>query len=554
MANTKVTTKSKVAAKKSTASSTKKPASEPAKKPKASSSETTSKKTNKKSKTGLIVGIIVALALIIIGIIVALLCFKSPDQSDPTAKLDYSKSFFIYTDGKYTLWNADGQRLTEDEYQNQSDFLGGYAMVKKDDKYGIIDESGRMTVDYGKYGTIRATGGLFIADDNDSANQFLITGSGKILEMGSDLGPYAPSSSAGFVVITVGDKVRVYNYAGTLMIETDKLGEEEDDESDAFSLHDFGAFHYGNKNWVFDARDGKLLATFEGKKYSLDSNSEDRSMVLLDEYEDSEDYKLIANGKLYNLNETKYYGLTEDNQVIGYDNYDELALLGDDYKVARRVSTYVQLKDTNNYAEEKDEGGVTIYRNGQAVKEFGEDAEIPVSGILYNDLYAVSEDDKIMFYNLDGSVAFDKQFEDVDILSDKNHHAIVSEKDDEYYIMDARGNRVGDVVASDISYSKGGYEAEDDDGKYAIIDKNGNKVTDFKYTDLYYRTIAEPHNIWTANREGGNVDIIDADNKKIILEDVSIDSIYENYFTIEKENGDIEYYTFEGKLFYTDTK
>ena len=554
MANTKVTTKSKVAAKKSTASSTKKPASEPAKKPKASSSETTSKKTNKKSKTGLIVGIIVALALIIIGIIVALLCFKSPDQSDPTAKLDYSKSFFIYTDGKYTLWNADGKRLTEDEYQNKSDFLGGYAMVKKDDKYGIIDESGRMTVDYGKYGAIRATGGLFIANDNDSANQFLITGSGKILEMGSDLGPYAPSSSAGFVVITVGDKVRVYNHAGTLMIETDKLGEEEDDESDAFSLHDFGAFHYGNKNWVFDARDGKLLATFEGKKYSLDSNSEDRSMVLLDEYEDSEDYKLIANGKLYDLNETKYYGLTEDNQVIGYDNYDELALLGDDYKVARRVSTYVQLKDTNNYAEEKDEGGVTIYRNGQAVKEFGEDAEISVSGILYNDLYAVSEDDKIMFYNLDGSVAFDKQFEDVDILSDKNHHAIVSEKDDEYYIMDARGNRVGDVVASDISYSKGGYEAEDGDGKYAIIDKNGNKVTDFKYTDLYYRTIAEPHNIWTANREGGNVDIIDADNKKIILEDVSIDSIYENYFTIEKENGDIEYYTFEGKLFYTDTK
>ena len=556
MANTKVTTKSKVAAKKSTASSTKKPASEPAKKPKASSSETTSKKTNKKSKTGLIVGIIVALALIIIGVIVALLCLKQPDQSDPTAKLDYSKSFFIYDDGKYTLWNADGKRLTEDEYQNQSDFLGGYAMVKKDDKYGIIDESGRMSVDFDKYGAIRAAGGLFVASGKDSAEQFLITGSGKVLETNDDLGFYAPSSSAGFVVVTVGDKVRVYNYAGTLMVETDKLGEEEDDEeedeSDAFSLHDFGVFYYGNKNWVFDTRDGKLLATFDGKKYSLDSNSDDRSIVLLDEYEDGEGCKLIVDGKLYDLNETKNYGLTDNNQVIGYDNYDELALLGDDYKVAKRVSTYVQLKDTNNYAEEKNEGGVTIYHNGQAVKEFGEDAEIPISGLVYNDLYAISEDDKIKFYNLDGSVAFNKQFEDIDVLSNKNHHAIVSEKNDEYYIIDASGNRVGDVVASDISYSKGGYKAEDAEGKYAILDKNGNRVTDFKYTDLYYRIVAEPYNLWTAKREDGNVDVIDVDSKRIVLEDVSIDSFYENYFTIEKENGDIEYYTFGGKLFYTD--
>ena len=548
MANTKVTTKSKATTKKSVASSTKKSASKPAKSP----SKATSKKTNKKSKTGLIIGIIVALALVIIGIVIALLCSRRPDQSDPTAKLDYSQSFFVYSDGNYTLWNEDGKRLTEDEYQNHSDFLGGYAVVRKDDAYGIIDESGRMSVDFGEYESIRANGGLFVANDANLGEQLLITGSGKILEKGSDLGSYAPTTTAGFVVIKTDDKVKAYNYNGSLMMETERLGEKEDNESGAFALHDFGTVYYGGKNWVFDVRDGKLLASFEGKKYSLDSNSEDRSLILLDEYENGEDYKLIANGKLYDLNETKNYGLTDDNQVIGYDNYDELALLDDDYKVARRVTTYVQLKDANNYAEEKEDGGVTVYRNGQAVKEFGENAEIPVSGLAYSDYYAVSEDDKITFYNLDGTVAFNKQFEDIDTLSNRNHHSIVSEDGDNYYIMDTNGNRVGDVTAYDITYSKGGYKAEDEDGKYAILDKNGNKVTDFEYTDLYYRSIAEPHNLWTATREDESVDVIDANSKKVLLEGVKIDSFRRNYFTIEKDNGDIEYYTLDGRLFYVD--
>ena len=127
-----------------------------------------------------------------------------------------------------------------------------------------------------------------------------------------------------------------------------------------------------------------------------------------------------------------------------------------------------------------------------------------------------------------------------------------SEKEDEYYLIDAKGNRVGDVVAYSISRSEGGYKAEDEDGKYAILDKDGNKVTDFKYVDLYYRNNAKPRNLWTAKLEGDNVDVIDVDNKKVILENVSIDSFQENYFTVEKDNGDIEYYTLDGKLFYTD--
>ena len=550
MANTKVTTKSKKAAKKSTASSGSSAAKKSVKNPTTSSGSTASKKTNKKSKAGLICGLIIALILVIIGVIVAVLCLNKPDPSDPTAQIGYSKAFFIYDDGKYTLWNADGKRLTEDEYRNQTDFVGGYALVRKDDEYGIVNENGNMTVGFGMYDSIRAYGGLFLAEGKDFEEQYLITGSGKVLEKGKELEVDAPSSSAGFAVVTVGDKIKVYNYTGTLIVETDKLG--DDDDIDLNSWNDFGIMHYGDKNWVFDARDGKMIASFDGKRYSFDTVSEDRSTILLDEYEDSEDYKLIVDGKIYDLTETKYYGLIDNNQVIGYDDYDELALLDNDYKVAQRVSTYIQLKDTGNFAVKKEDGGVAIYRNGQIVKEFGEDASLPAGGLLYGNHYAIEENGIIKLYNLDGSVASSLELKDISVFSDKNHHMIASEDGDKYYILDSGGNRVGDVTASSISYSEGGYKAEDDEGKYAILDKNGNKVTDFVYASLYYRDIAKPRNIWTAGRDDGKVDVIDAENKKVILEGVEIEDFDQNYFSVKNDNGDIEYYTFDGNLFYTE--
>lgn len=524
-------------------------AKKPADKPMASSSA--GKATTKKTKTGLIWGLIIAAVAVIIGVVVAVLCLNKTDGADPTANISYSKSFFIYDDGKYTLWNADGQRITEDEYQSQSSFIGGYALVKRDDQYGIINENGRMSVDYGKYGSISSKGGLYLAEDGNTKEQFLITGSGKVLAKGEKLDIETASLSGGFAAVVADGKMRVYNYAGTLVAETDEIDGEEPAMN---SSRDYGIAHYGDQNWVFDARNGQVVATFNGPRYSFDTISEDRTMILLEDYDDSNKYKLIANGKIYDLDETKNYGLTDLNQVLGYDNYDELALLNNDYKVARRVNTYLQLKDTDNFAEQKNDGGVEIYYNGQKVKEFGEDAEIVVSGLLYNDLYAIRDGEKVKFYNLDGSVAFDKEFEDVYVLSDKNHHAVVAENEGEYYLMDAKGNRISEAVAKSIVPYDNGYKAKNSDGKYAILDKNGKPVTDFKYTEVSYRSAAEPRNLWTGKNENGMTDLIDVDSGKAIFGGAEIDGVYDNFFTVKTAEGTTEYYTLDGELFYTKAK
>ena len=212
------------------------------------------------------------------------------------------------------------------------------------------------------------------------------------------------------------------------------------------------------------------------------------------------------------------------------------------------------VKDANNFAMEKKEGGVEVYHNGEKVKEFGDDAEIATSSLLYDDLFAVKDGGKFKFYKLDGSVAFEKEYEDVDQIFDMNHLAIVSEDGDNYYLIDVNGNKVGDVVAKDIGYYEGGYEAENSDGKYAILDRSGKPVTDFKYSALYYRSVAKPRNIWTAKLKDENYDVIDADAKKVIVENVKIESFYENYFTAKNDDGGTDYYTFEGVKFYTKEK
>lgn len=506
----------------------------------------------KKSNSGLITGLIAAAVVAIVAVVIAVLCLNKPGSGDQTAKLDYSDSFFISDNGKYLLWNDSGKRLTEDEYSNKSEFVAGYAMVRKGDQYGIIKDDGRMSVDYGKYGRISNEGGLYLAEDGNTKEESLITGSGKVLAKGDDLDVYSPGSTGGFAGVKVDGKIKFYNYNGTLMFETDAV--DEADDPDINSRDDFGIVHYGNQNWVFDARDGKVLAKFEGSRYGFDTVSDSRKMILLSGYEDENGYKLIANDKVYDLNETKYYGMTALDQLIGYDDHSELALLDGDYKVAKKVSTYLDLKDINNYATELTDGGVAIYQNGEKVKEFGEGADIATSGILFSDYYAIEENDKAKFYNLDGSVAFNgREFESIRMLFDENGNAIVADVEDEYYLLNNSGEKVSDVVASRISVQEGGYELKNEDGKYAIANRSGKPVTDFKYDLVSYRTAPEPRNIWTGRTEDEKYDIIDADSGKVIAEGVEYDGIYRNYFTVRKDGG-LAYYTYDGNIFYEKTK
>ena len=504
----------------------------------------------KKPKKGLLIGIGAAVIAAIVGIVIALVLNFSNNGTgnDITSKLSYTNSFFIYDSDKYTLWNAEGKRLTEDEYTEQSAFVGGYAYVKKDGQVGIISDSGKMSVEFGKFGSITPKGGLYLVQDGNTKEYRLITGTGKELAKGEKLDVYFASSTSGFAAVNTDHKIKIFNYAGKLVADL----EEADDADDPVTsgLSDFGILHYAGKNTLFDARTGEMLAQFEGDRYTFEEVSDNRAKVLLENDKESNKYKLVADKKVYDLNEMKYYGFTKGGDILlGYDNDSEIALLDNNYKVMKKVPTYLQLKDTTNYAVKNADNKVEIYRNGEKIKEF-ENAKTAVSGILDEDFYVIKQDDKVKFYRLDGSVAFDHEYKEARLF-DKHHHAVVSDDGNEYYLINTNGNAVSDLKLTKISYYDGGYELKNSDNKFAVANKDGKPVTEFKYTSTYYRSSAEPRNIWTGSVGNGNVDIIDVDKAVTIAGDVNVKDFYANYFTVKNADGKTEYHTYTGAVFYT---
>ena len=315
-----------------------------------------------------------------------------------------------------------------------------------------------------------------------------------------------------------------------------------------------GLIRYNDKNILNDARNSQILAEFDGSRYVFDSVSDSRQVIILKSYDNDEEYKLYKDGKTYDLNETKNYSTTELDDVIGHDDYSKLALLDKDYKAARRASTHLDLKDTDNYATENEDGNVEIYQNGEIIKDFGENSSIASSGVLYDDFYGIETDGKFMFYKLDGSVGINHEYKDIFSLFDKFHHAIVADEEDAYYLIDTNGNRIGDDTYRRIALRDGGYEAKNSEGKYAILDKKGEKMTDNKYNDLYYRSKAKPRSIWTGQEGHDEYDVIDIENNKILLEKANVDDFYSNYFTVTNKDGKTDYYTYGGILFYTSEK
>lgn len=512
--------------------------------------EKSNKTKKKESKTGLWLAGFLGTLAVVVGVTVAVVCLNKGDSKDPKARLSYSDAFFIYSNSKYTLWNAEGKRLTEDEYSYGSSFVAGYAMVRKDGQVGIIDSNGRMVIDYGKYGEITTEGGLYLATDGNTKEEFLITGNGRVLAKGESLDVTANNSTGGFAMVEAEKNVSVYNYEGKMIksIEAD----EEADDAKIYSREDYGNFCYKNSNTVFDARDGRIVSEFEGPCYSFDSVSDDRAVILMESDGDEEDdkYKLITNGKTYDLNETKYYGITALGDVVGYDDYSALSLLDENYRVVKKVSTYLALKDYKNYAAANDDGNVDIIYKGEVVKTFTDEADLP-SGVMYEDYYGIKDGGKSKFYRLDGSVAFDHEYQEIRTLFNEHHHAVVADEENEYYLIDANGKRIGDWVAKQVSVKDGGYDLRNADNKHAIADKNGQQITEFKYTNVGYKMNAVGRNIWSGQVGDSSYDVIDADSNTVLVENVNAQSFYTNYFTVKIADGKTEYYTYKGELFFT---
>ena len=501
-------------------------------------------------QTGKLIGIAVAAITVIgAGVFACLHFFGQKAPNDPTASPTYSKSFFISDGGKYTLWNDEGKRVTEETYTNKSDFIGGYALVRSDDKYSIIKEDGKPAVEYGKYGEIVAKGGLYRAKDGNTNRYYLITGTGKVLAEADKMELTASVTSAGFAVAEFDNTVAAFYYDGTPIV---KLNKVDGGEVKMSALKDYGIVYYDAHNYVFDTRSKKTVAVVDDLFFKLSEVSEKRDQILLKDDENDKNYKLLSGGKIYDLNEMKYYSFTTLDYLIGYDSFSEIALLDENFKAATKVSSSVAPKDYKNYATEDENGNIIIVKNGETIKTFDKDADV-ASGVLYDDYYVIENDGKFGIYDLNGNQKFG-DFKDIYSLFDRYHHiAVAKDEEDKYGLMDVNGNFLtGTDTYYRILTSKGGYTFVNSDKKRALADTSGHIATEFKYSDASYRGgSALDRNIWTAKVDTDKYDVINLDTKQILASDVNVYSISDNYFSVKNADKKIEYYTYSGVKFYT---
>jgi len=510
--------------------------------------DSSSEKKRPRRKAKLFIPILLVVSLFILVFLFILRPAKL-DPTDPKSSPTYSPAFFIYSDGKYSLWNSDGVRLSDDQYSAKSAFIGGFAYVKKGREYAIIKDDGSISVAYGKISDmLDSRSGLFLVEDNDGGRA-LLDGKGKVLLQGDDLTIDAPSSTSTFLLAHTGEKYYVFNYSGILMQQFDQV---ENNTVKLSNTNDIGLVFYDNHNMVFDNRTGKFLASFDGTQFILDSISDDRSIILLYERDNHSNYKLVKDGKVFDLNEAKNYGIIRDmNLVVAYDNYDEIALLDSDYRISSRVNSNLALKDLRNYATLNDKNAVVIYYRGNPVATFAEGSDLLSGVLLDSNLYIIREDKTYNFYRLNGSLAFEGHAY-VSGLFDKNHHTSVSDDGENYFLIDQGGKRLGDFTYSKIySYSKS-YLAVNSDEKQAVISNTGVLLTDFVYSDAANRSIAVDHDIWSLKLDKDAYDIIDTLAKTpLLLSKVNIGDFYANYFTVINDDGGHDFYTYSGYKFYS---
>ena len=338
------------------------------------------------------------------------------------------------------------------------------------------------------------------------------------------------------------------------MIDFQKV---DDAEIEYDMANDFAMIFYNDSNLLFDTRSGEQLTLFGGIRFEIDDVSEDRSMILLADDDDEDEknlHKLIKGNVVYDLTEMQYYGMVrgEVNLLIGYDDsYEEIALLDNNYKVTRKVSAYLALKDANNFAALND-GKIEVYQGGNLVKTIeGDDLDLESSVVYDANLYAFKVNDKYGFYHLDGSYAFG-EYAEVYSLFDEKNHAMVSDDGESYYMIDTSGKKVSDVSFRRVYAYDHSYLVTDADGKRAILNAAGQPATGFDYTEAYNRSVAVDYEIWSLKKEASKYDVFDAKSGEMVLTDVNVYDFSANYFTVKNEDGKKEFYTYSGLKFYTE--
>lgn len=505
--------------------------------------------------------------LLVLGGIASLVVsyFSSKENRNKDFDIEATTSFFLENpDSKYALFNEEGKQLTEFIYTSVGSFVNGTAVVKQEEKEGIIDCNGKLVVPLGKYKYISSKGGVYQVNEEtkDSFKKYLINSQGKILYdlENVDIDSYIGINTFLILEFEEENKYAVINYQGKQLVSFPKV---EDDDVESPSVNEENGFisvFYNKKNWIFDVMRGTQVTSFDSDlHYCVNRVSDDKNIITLNscvswgQSQNKVYYKFIKDGKLYDKTDECDKVWQDNGNLVCSKDYKEF-LLDSKLKVGLNKSglSYV---NSDTYAENTSTPvyGVNFYQNGKLVKNVScrdlKEQTYNKEGIYilsthYN-RQCNTESGMYDYYKENGEKLIEKTFARAENF-DSNGLAKVSEDKKNYYLINKSGKQVSGSYDNIVLFSD--YYVTTKSTLKGLLNTSGKEIVSNKYKEI---TIYGNKKSALLITEDSKYIVYDLEKEKETLNLIVAPNMNESWHYIKTtSNGKTQYYTYSGKLFF----
>ncbi len=508
---------------------------------------------------------IIAGAAVAVAAVIALIIIIHSAANGEIAIYDANAFFVSSKDGgetKYALYKKNGEKITDFIYSQVGAFVNGYAYVRNlDGKKGIVDDSGKMTVDFDEYEDIMPRIGIYeVSKDN---KEKLILGNGD--ELASEYRSYDYSSNAPYVAVKYeGDKYELYNALGK------KLAEFESSENPVFSDDDpktASALSYKGGLIVLSNKNFRPVTTHGTDTiYDIDEATEDGKVITFAEH--GKHYDKDAKRAIFNEKVAEFGDKCSDLDLFESSSksgrmYVTCEVDGDDKLIRKNEVTDLSVKsygdgyvvyDEDHYAYyDSNDKKVDFYVNGEKKNTISSDYRISPSfkGFVVSNYKAKT----VTLYDIEGNEVY--KLSDTSSSSelngiDNNDHIVVKDGKQEStkraFIINKDGKEISghynSVTPHGEYYTARGEDTAD------LLNKDGEVIISGEYSEFSFYDDDKIVLGKKGSYEDRSYDLIDVSDKKVITNIKGSVSYYDAGYIRAVDGNKTSYYTRDGKLVY----
>ncbi len=394
-----------------------------------------------------------------------------------------STFFLPIQDNEYSMYNQDGEVLTSKKYIDyKENHLKGYVVTYKDNQVGYIDYNGKELIKPGVHQYFQINDQMVIGSQQEIKNELkegaIYNSEGKKLYQLSDS-----------TVLRVSE-LPILNHQNQWQVLYQDGEDLYKGNEEVFSSMVLGnAYILFFKDYINVYYDNQITKIEMNGDFSL-SDSNDDEAILFDKKNKNAIYIHLKDKKytIYRNIEADCLELSHGNILLKKD--DTISIL------SKTVQSFIMLnsyyKDINHYIVRNSIYGPHNIIN-QSKNYKLEDLEVePVATYISGEIYPVYKKDKgYEYYDFSAKKVIDHTYYQASLF-DKNNIAIVSDKENKYYLINNKGETITDETYFDIKYIGSSYYAVyNGDGMFGIIDDQGEEKLPIEYTGIEEKCLYE---------------------------------------------------------------